>query len=283
MKAKVELTDTNDVAYDFWDKLAYDYRQTKNQPQGAYGTMGAQWLFEDIFLEFDPGLRYHYGVSIDILGFVVEKVSGMALQDYIKQNITDPLGMTRTGPYFDDDTWHRVHLKSPEGQLTAVENVVPAKEPYKFGGGHYLLSTLNDYSQVLLTMLNEGTHPKTGKTILKPETVRDYVFKDFIPHVGCGSAGIGVIPVSVAPGLSRAGELLEGQEKGWSCGLMVNLKDVQGARRAGSGAWAGLGNLYFWIDPTAGKAGIYGTNVLPFLDEDSLDIFETLEKLAYSS
>ena len=190
--------------------------------------------------------------------------------------------MSNTGPHFSSDDWLRCHLKTGEGVLTAVEAIVPAPEPYRFGGGHYIVSTLNDYSQVLLAMLNEGRHPGTGNSILKPETVRDYVFQDFIPHVGCPPDGIGKIDVSLVPGLSNAGEFLQGEEKGWSCGLMLNLKDVSGKRKANSGAWAGLGNLYYWIDPTAGKAGIYGTDILPFYDDDCVGIFEKLEKLAYS-
>lgn len=261
----------------------FDYRQTKNQPQGTYVGIGAEWQFEDLFLEFDAGKRYNYGLSIDVLGFVVEKLSGQTLPEYVKQNITDPLGMNHSGPYLEGNDWLRCHVKSPDGQLSAQEAIVPAKEPYKFGGGHYIVSTLNDYSQVLLTMLNEGTHPKTGKTILKPETVQKYVFKDYIPHVGCSPHGIGVVPVSLVPGLSNSGEMLKDQRKGWSCGLMLNLDDVKGGRSAGSGAWAGLGNIYYWIDPVAGKAGIFGTNILPFLDEDCVGVFEDLEKVAYSA
>lgn len=260
----------------------FDYRTSKEQPPGAYVGLGAQWEFEDVFLEFDPGARYNYGLNIDILGFVVEEVSGMDLPTYIKQNITDPLGMTKTGAKFGGDDWLRCHFKSPEGQLQAVEQVVPAAEPYKYGGGHYAVSTLNDYSQVLLALLNEGRHPGTGKTILQQSTVKDYVFRDFIPEVGCPSDPIGKVPESIPPRLSEAGEILQGIKKGWSCGLMLNLDDVPERRRAGSGSWAGLGNLYYWIDPVAGRAGIFGTSILPFMDSDSLSVFDELEKLAYA-
>ena len=63
---------------------------------------------------------------------------------------------------------------------------------------------------------------------------------------------------------------------------MMNLENVPGGRSAGSGAWAGLGNLYYWIDPKRGIAGIIGTSVLPFLDEDSLELFEKVERFAYA-
>lgn len=219
---------------------------------------------------------------MDILGFIVEKLSGVDLPTYIAKNIAQPLGMKNTGTYWDNNDWLRCHIKSPEGKLTAVEAIIPAKDPYRFGGGHYMVSTLHDYSQVLLAMLNEGKHPTTDQAILQPETVRNHVFKDYIPHVGCSSDGIGVVGVSLVPGLSNDGEMLKGVKKGWSAGLMINVDDVPGGRKAGSGAWAGLGNLYYWIDATGGKAGIFGTSVLPFLDEDCVQVFEELEKIAYS-
>ena len=260
----------------------YDYRVSKTQPPGSYVGLGAEWEFNDVYLEFDPGVKYNYGLSIDILGFVVEKVSGLDLPTYIRQNILDPLGMSNTGIKFDGDHWLRCHTKTAEGQLQAVEQINVAAEPYRYGGGHYAVGTLNDYSQILLTLLNEGRHPGTGKIILKSETVKDYVFKDFIPEIGCPADNIGRVPESLPPRLSEAGEMLEGVKKGWSCGLMLSLEDSSGGRKAGSGSWAGLGNLYYWIDPSAGKAGISGTSVLPFMDTDGLKVAEELERFAYA-
>lgn len=273
----------NIVADDFWDETLMKHRLSKSQPPGAYIGIGADWQYSDTWLQFDPGQQYNYGINIDKLGFVVEKLSGLSLPEYIKQNITDPLGMTSTGPTLNEDNYLIVHVRDGEGKLTAVPSIKHAKNPDHFGGGHYLIGTLNDYTKLLLTLLNDGTNPQNGGTILKPETVQNYVFKDMIPSVGCSPDGIGVIPQSCAPGASNAGEFMAGVPKGWSCGLMLNMSDSPDGRKANSGAWAGLGNLYYWIDRSHGIAGIIGTAVLPFMDADTLELFEKVEKFAYGN
>ena len=63
---------------------------------------------------------------------------------------------------------------------------------------------------------------------------------------------------------------------------MLNLEDAPGARKAGSGSWAGLGNVYYWIDRKSGIVGTVGTSVLPFLDHDRLDLAEKVENFAYA-
>ena len=85
------------------------------------------------------------------------------------------------------------------------------------------------------------------------------------------------------PSLTNAGEFLPGTPKGWGLTFQLALEDVPGRRRAGSLAWAGLGNLYFWIDRASGIAGFWGTQLLPFLDAASHGGFEAYEAAAYRS
>ena len=281
------MTHTSGYTYDFFgdDNLLHDYRAARDEPRGAYLNPSLEWQYNDVFLTFDPGERHHYGLNIDRLGFIIEEVSGLKLAEYVAKHICEPLGMKNTGPLLIGEDWLRVHTKDGEGKLTAVDAIQPTKEPWKHGGGHFLVSSLADYSQVLLALLGEGTHPGTGKAILKPETVRDYVFKDFIPEIGASNKGIGVCKASLVPGLSLDGDVgvtIPGMPRGWSGGLMINKEDATGARKAGSGAWAGLGNLYFWVDPQAGVTGIIGTEIFPFLDPDVLGLFEKVERFAYA-
>jgi len=216
---------------------------------------------------------------------VVEEVSGLKLEEYMAKHIFEPLGMKNSGPVLEGNDWLRAHAKDEEGKLMAIEAMQPTKTPWKYGGGHFLVSTVEDFSQMLLALLNEGTHPGTGKSILKPETVRDYLFKDFIPEIGCSNEGIGMFSKSLAPGISNDGDVgatFPGVPRGWSCGMMINKEDAPGARKAGSGAWAGLGNLYYWVDPTAGVAGFVATGIFPFLDADVLGLFAKIERFAYA-
>ena len=151
-------------------------------------------------LIFEPGSAWNYGVNNDWLGFVVEKVSGMSLKDYFTTNIFEPLGLKQTGT--DSlGAFMSVHTKDDKGVLTATEmrmaNAADTEVP--FAGGHFLYSTVEDYAQFLLALLNDGKSPTTGNSILKPETVKEYIFKDQLPRVGCSNKGVGDIPSTIPP------------------------------------------------------------------------------------
>ena len=156
--------------------------------------------------------------------------------------------------------------------------IAAATAPEKYGGGHYLYSSLDDYSTFLVTLLN-GTNPRSGVQILKEETVKNYLFTDHLSTL-CSTEGVGSIDRSI-PALSNVGEFLPGVQKTWSCGLMVNVDPVPNGRSAGSGAWAGLGNNYFWIDPKEKKIGLILSAILPFFDKEVLHLFDEVERAAY--
>ena len=71
--------------------------------------------------------------------------------------------------------------------------------------------------------------------------------------------------------------------KGHSLGFVVNLAPGPNGRRAGSQAWGGLGNCYYWIDRDAGAAGIFCTQLLPFADARALDAFAAIERAVYAA
>lgn len=262
------------------------YRLSKGQAPGTAINPSEEWQYLDIFLDSEPGTHYRYGQNFDILGFVVESVSGLPIEEYIAKHIAEPLGMKNTGPLFTSETRMNLHARTPDG-LVAVPAAGPSETCWKRGGGHFLISSLSDYSQVLLTLLNDGTHPPTGHKLLKPETVNDYLFTDWLPHLGIGSNGCGKFGNSLAPGFVIEGDIfnhlsLSDQDRGVSCGLSINKSSKPGYRSEGSGAWAGLGNVFYWIDRENGKAGLIGTSLVPFLDSNVMDLFENFERLSYS-
>lgn len=253
----------------------------KNTPHTYAG--GERQMFRTPFL-FDPGERYNYGINTDWLGFVIEKISGLKLNAYVQKHVLDVLGMRNSGSHlkngsFADNNGLFIHFRGEDGSLTANPAMAYAETPEVFGGGHFLYSTLNDYSTFLLAVLNGGTEPRSGAQILKKETVREHLFEDKIPQI-CSPNGIGVVP-TCAPILSREGEFLPGIPKGWSCGLMLNTADLPSGRSEGSGAWAGLGNLYYFLDPKEGKLGLIMSGILPFMDPEILSLFDTLERSLY--
>lgn len=286
------LTHTSGMTYDFFggDEKTNRYRKGKDLPVFTTAISSQEWHFYDAHLDFDPGEDFHYGMSIDHVGFVFEEITGMRLEDYIQENILVPLGMNNSGHALKGDDFFRIHATLPDGNLIALEDVKPAtkESAWKLGGGHFLASTMNDYSKVLVAMLNEGTHPETGVQLLKPETVKEYVFKDLIPKSARKNIKdpIGLCRESLVPGVGSTGDvgqiLAKSDERGWSATFLINKEDAPGGRKAGSGAWAGLCNAYYWVDPESGLAGFITTNKLPFADKEFLDLFVEFEKFAYS-
>ena len=110
-----------------------------------------------------PGETYHYGISYDILGLVVQRVSGMSLQEYIAENITGPLKMTDTAFYVPDEKLHRlaaVHEPGDDGELKVFKGDLLGAFTEKGrgvpSGGGGLFSTIGDYARFVQCLLNDG-------------------------------------------------------------------------------------------------------------------------------
>jgi len=85
------------------------------------------------------------------------------------------------------------------------------------------------------------------------------------------------------PDVSNDAEFFPGMPKGWGLSFMINDEQAPTGRSAGSLAWAGLANTYFWIDPTLGLGGVYATQVFPFADHKALPLFFEFEKAVYQN
>ncbi|WPH01290.1 Hypothetical protein R9X50_00412800 [Acrodontium crateriforme] len=275
------MTHTSGFSYDFFDKKTKQYRKAMGQPSTFEGPHNGMEQYTTPFV-LEPGSGYIYGVSTDWLGFVIQKVSGLPLATYIEQNILMPLDMKNSGVDMSHENWEKfmvIHAKDPAGNLAALPPMM-FKNSDLIGGGGYLFTTANDYSQLLLTVLNGGTHPLTKVVLLQEGTVKNFLFTDMIPTVGCSPKGIGEVTVAT-PMASREGTILPGVEKGHSCGLLLANSPVPNGRSKGSGSWAGLSNSYYWIDPAAGKLGLIVNAVIPWMDKDLLHLADALERAVY--
>ena len=215
------LTHTAGFAYDFFNQETLQWRIAKEQPPCAYVTRSEMEDYTTPLI-FEPGERWEYGVNIDWLGMIVHKVSGLRLDEYIKKNITEPLGLKSTGLTLSDEQekrFFKVHTKTANGELAATEMRLVNNPPI-VPGGHFLCSTCDEYAQFLLALLNNGTNPNSNAKILEPDTVKKYVFKDMLPAVGCPGVPVGDVP-STMPPVTNTGSFLPGLPKGWSCGAMI--------------------------------------------------------------
>lgn len=276
------FTHTSGFTYDFFNPDALKWRISQNQPPVAYVTRSAKEEYT-LPLMFEPGERWEYGCNQEWIGWIVEKLSGMTLDEYIDKNIVQPLGLKITGKALtpeQDKEFFTVHTKNAAGELTSTPMKMVENPESGSPGGHFLYSSCMDYCQFLLAILNNGTHPKSGVKILETDTVKNYIFKDLLPSLGTPNKTVGPVPSTVNP-VTCTGELLPGLSNGWSCGALINNEDVPNGRNKGSAMWAGLGNCYFWMDPTAGKLGYVVSSILPFFDRDVLHLADALERAVY--
>jgi len=115
-----------------------------------------------------------------------------------------------------------------------------------------------------------------GHQVLRPETV------GLMARNSMGSLRVRMLPTQ-NPALSRDAEFFTGTPKSWGLSFMINERAAPTGRSAGSLAWAGLANTYFWIDPAKKIAGLLMMQVLPFVDARALALFTAYEKGVYAA
>ncbi|HUA05116.1 MAG TPA: serine hydrolase domain-containing protein [Solirubrobacteraceae bacterium] len=224
----------------------------------------------------DPGTRFDYGINIDWLGRVIDAASGMKLDEAIAHVVTGPLGMNDTAFVMSDAQRANsvpVHLQDEDGAW-APSDVDLVEEPDYWAGGHGLHSTPRDYMKFQRMLLGNGTSPD-GVKILESATV-DAAFTNQIGAIDFPAELPTADPTATC-------DFMAGPGFKWGYGLLLNTEDAPGARRAGSGAWAGLLNTHFWIDRTSGITGAIYSQTLPFATLPALQMYQEFEGALYAS
>ena len=265
------LTHTSGFSYDMWNSGIGAYMAARDVP----GIIGCQRAALGTPLVAEPGERWEYGIGIDWAGLAVEKVTGKRLADVLAERVLGPLGMRDTAFRIGPEQRGRLasmHAKAPDGTLAAIPFEVPQDPEFHMGGGG-LYGTATDYLRFCRMWLNAGT--LDGARILAPETVREAMRDQIAP--------LEVVPMkSAMPASTHDVELFPGMRKGWGLSFLINAEDVPGGRAAGSLAWAGLANTYYWIDAKRDRAGVIATQILPFADPQVLTAFEAVERAVYA-
>jgi CubicO group peptidase (beta-lactamase class C family) len=262
------LTHTAGFAYDVWNPELARFYKVSGLPAARTGRLAAL----QAPLASDPGTRWEYGINIDWVGRIVEAVSGQTLEDYLRAHVFDPLGMADSGFLLRPDMDARrvpTHKREADGGLTP-QPIDPPRVPEFFNGGGGLHATASDYLAFVRAILNGGGG------ILKPETV-----------ALMGQNHIGAL--NVQPMLSQNKDssydvdLFPDMAVKWGLTFLINTQDVSGRRSAGSLAWAGLRNTYYWIDPKKRVGGVFMTQILPFADPIVLRYFADFERAVYAA
>jgi len=266
------LLHTAGFGYDFFNEK-YNRLATEH---GQPSVITASKASINTPLLFDPGDEWEYGSNIDWAGQVVEGVTGKRLGEVMRGRIFGPLGMTDTAFALTPSMRSRlarIHQRESDGSLKPLDLELP-QDPEVHMGGHGLYSTVPDYCRFIRMWLNDGAGEK-GR-VLKAETVR------MAERNGLGEKKIKGLP-GIIPSLSNYAEFFPGMPKSWALTFMINEEDAPTGRPAGSLAWAGLANLYYWIDRRNGVGGFWATQILPFADPTSVGGYLDFEKAVYDN
>lgn len=266
------LTHSAGFVYDTWNPDMARYYKTMKLPRTGSGKHAA---FRAP-LAFDPGERWEYGINIDWAGQMVEAVSGMRLSQYVATHIAAPLGMASTAFRITPEMRSRmakVHQRGTDGTLAVTAFEIEQDPEFDPGGGG-LYSTARDYQRFMRMILNAGR--ANGNQILRPETVAR------MSQNAMGDLRVRLLPTQ-SPALSEDAEFFPGTPKTWGLSFMINEATAPTGRSAGSLAWAGLANTFFWIDPQKKIGGLTMMQVLPFVDRRALAVFTAFEKAVYAS
>ncbi len=222
------------------------FKEFSAQGNPRPGTVKYCDLVGSLPLAFEPGEKWMYGFSIDVLGAVIEVLSGKTLGQYLKETIFDPLGMTDTGFYVPEDKQDRVatlyHIH--EG-LRPDDREYPAKSPIFESGGGGLFSTVRDYTRFARMLLHGGT--LDGERILGRKTI-DLISRDHLTPQ------------------QQATHNWDTQ-RGYGYGLGVRVMtspetaDINGS--VGEWGWDGAFGNWFCVDPRENLTCVYLTGNLP--------------------
>jgi CubicO group peptidase (beta-lactamase class C family) len=267
------LTHTAGFSYELWAPAIGRYQEATGTP-GITSCTNAALTTP---LLFDPGDRWEYGINIDWAGKMVESVSGQKLDRYFQEHIFGPLGMKDTSFRISPSQRARlasVHQRGADGVLAPIEFELPQDPEFLMGGGG-LYGTAGDYLAFCQMILHGGR--LDGNQVLRPETVARMAEN----HIG--ALEVGDVVETAMPTLSKDIALFPGMSKKWGLSFLVNTQPTPTGRSAGSLAWAGLANTYFWIDRTRRVCGVFLSQVFPFFDDTAVDLFVKFETEVYGS
>ncbi len=265
------LTHTSGFGYEFMNRQLHDYVAQGKVPSMLAGGDG----FLKAPLLFDPGARWEYGISVDWLGRLVEKMSGQSLEAYFRQRVFEPLGMEDT--YFNVPPGKHSRLASlsqrkEDGSL-AEQPRQPAKPVEFFSGGGGLFSTAADYLKFARALMAGG---QLGQgRILTPESVA---------AMGQNQIGeLGLRPFSsLVPQLARDEAALPGGLDKFGLGFALNTQPLEKGRGANTLSWAGIYNTFFWIDREKKVCAVLMTQMSPGLDEGPRTLLEDFDRAVYA-
>lgn len=227
-------------------------------------------------LRFQPGSAWNYGVSTDVLGRLIEVISGKRLDVYMREALFDPLGLKDTGFHVDSQEAHRyaeIYTPAEGGGLSPLGLPVDTEAPVFLSGGGGIYTSAEDYLTFLGMLVNRGQIGSGSDFVISPMTV-DSMTRNHLPgNVTLGS-GYGYWPV---PAINEVMNSV-----GFGLGFMTMLSpgNTHILTRAGEYAWLSASSTSFFVDPESGVAAIIVPQIFP---SRTLPIVNRFRQFVYQS
>ena len=208
-------------------------------------------------LKFSPGDNWNYGVSTDVCGYLVQEISGRRFDEYLREEIFEPLGMEDTGFYVPAEKQHRLAANYERGadkQLRPLDIFGAGEyfeEPTFLSGGGGLVSTAQDYQRFCQMLLNGGQ--LDGARILGPKTIELMTMNHLPDHDELSARALGTWSETANDGVGF----------GLGFAVLLNLPRTQNVGSVGEYYWGGAASTIFWIDPAEELIAIFMTQFMP--------------------
>ena len=218
------------------------YKDQKLQPQQSANLQEMIDKLAKIPLNYQPGKGWTYSISMDIEGYLVEKLSGQSLPDFMRDHIFTPLGMKDTGFFVPQEKRSRfaTNYRDEDGKLVVTNAGSPpsdyASQPTFASGGGGLVSTVEDYYRFAQMLANGGE--LDGQRILAPATVKLMTSNHLPANLLTGEFGIGMH--IMRPGFGY----------GYNCAVIFDPPEANMPDGKGTFFWDGAAGTWFWVDPT---------------------------------
>ncbi|KAF2198081.1 beta-lactamase [Delitschia confertaspora ATCC 74209] len=241
-----------------------------------------------------PGRIWEYGINIDWAGLILERLTGLKLNDYMQANIFQPAGINHVTMFPTPEMRQNLaymHQRDPDGTLKERDHIfrraLRAESEEEKGrifnsGGGGLWGRVGEYGKIMSILLNDGKSPQTGAQILQSETVK-MMWENQIPeHPDFSRNG----PPPPNPLLANHAEEMYPQEgrppQGWGLSMHLTLAPGATGRGENTGWWCGLANLFWWVDKERGVGGVLASQVLPFGDPKVAPVWGAVEREVYN-
>lgn len=255
---------TSGLTYDFLRSTNIDHAYRKRHIGWAYKDNTLKDMIDELAklpLEFEPGTAWNYSVSVDVMGYIIEQISGQTLESYLQEHIFTPLGMNDTSfsiPIDKQDRFSSCYLRGADKELILQDD--GQESDYRnrvfFSGGGGLISSMGDYLKFCEMLRNRGEYRNVEGELGRMIGSRtlDYMTRNHIPdNQDMVDFGTGTFTEARYEGI------------GFGLGFATKVDGVKNSTLGSEGTffWSGAASTLFWIDPEEDLVVIFMSQFMP--------------------